>query len=131
MSNWPIEIDGREFHPIPDSWIEHGDDHHQGEPRLYAVSVAHIGRGRIAVRYHHPTSPKAIRVTMQAVETPIDGDDGLVPALLTRDDGSWPRSIIPTPRAEPGDVRRGLEREHLRTLWGDRLEAVEPEVIEA
>lgn len=114
MTSWPIEISGREFHPIPDSWIDHGDDHDSGSPRLYAVSVAHPGRGRLFVRYAHPRDHGVYTATMEGTEH----DGGIVPSLLV--DGSWPRSLVPPREIEAHDVVRELEREHLADLWADR-----------
>jgi len=122
MTGWPLEIERREFHPVPESWIEHGDDHGSGEPRVYAVSVAHLGRKELALRYRHCSTPKVIRIRMRGTDNPTG--DGIVPSLLANDYGSWPRSVVPTPNVKPHDVARDKETEHLRETWGSRVDEI-------
>lgn len=124
MTDWPLVVDDAggeaEYYPIPESWIERGEDLEQGSPRLYAVSVGHSVRNIIAIRYHDPRQPKVLRVTMSS--TPNPTGDGVVPALLAKDHLKWPRSLVA--RSDPTDRRRGPEAEHLRVLWAGRVEDV-------
>jgi len=119
MTDWPIEIDGREFSPIPESWIERGHDDGHGIPRIYAVSAAVCGRQILHVRYLSTQSPKALRVTMRGADGP---NGGTVPEmLLTR--RTWPRSITPD-GAGPSGAARTVEIEHLRELWAGEIEDI-------
>ncbi|PSQ21446.1 hypothetical protein BRD06_11235 [Halobacteriales archaeon QS_9_67_15] len=126
MTGWPLDIEGTEYHPVPESWVEHGDDHGTGEPRVYAVSVTHLGRKELSIRYRHGPTPKTIRIRMRGTENSTG--DGIVPSLLANDYGSWPRSVVPTPNVKPQDVARDEETERLREIWGSRVDEIpEPE----
>lgn len=122
MSGWPVEIDGDEFHPIPESWIEHGRDNGEGRPRLYAVSAAVIMDGRaLRIRYAHPRSVNVLQYTVGAVE---NGDgSGYIPAQLPKVGENWARSIVPYGE-DPQDVLRSPESDHMRSLWGPRVDDV-------
>jgi len=117
--SWSFEVDGEEFQPIPESWVEAGIDDNSGQPRLYAVSAAVLSRGMLAVRYAHPRNPGVLRATMPATE---GSSGGTIPAALPR--GSWPRSTVPSPGLEPTGVIRARERDHLETLWSDRVDSI-------
>ncbi|WP_225334239.1 hypothetical protein [Halomicrobium urmianum] len=114
---WPVEVDDWEFHPIPQSWIEHGVDADAGQkPRVYAVSAATEYGGRmLQIRYAHPTEPYVIRYSHEGYE----GENGIVPAALSDRQSEWPRSLVPA--TEPSDAIRDCEWDHLQTLWGDRV----------
>lgn len=120
--SWPLEIDGREYKPIPASWLEHpqADDYHEGQtPRIYAVSAAiEYGGKKLQIRYAHPTEPYVLRASTGAYEI----ESGTVPAGLHQSGSRWPRSM--RPNAEPSDVIRDAEREHLREVWAHRVEAI-------
>lgn len=116
---WPIEIDGHEFHPIPESWIEHGVDDGECDQRFLAVSAACRARGMLTVRHVNPLSNEVVRATMMSCESP--SGDGRVPALLAREDREWPRSIIPDRGANAADAVRDAELDHLQDLWGERV----------
>ncbi|WP_226010507.1 hypothetical protein [Halomicrobium salinisoli] len=122
MTGWPVEIDGREYWPVPESWIEHGvdADEGQGPPRVYAVSVC-LYRNRMRVRYAHPNTDGV----MEMETTPIQHGDGLVPTGLAKPGSVWHRSIVPTVDAQ--DVIRAPEREHLEDVWKDRLLEDDPD----
>ncbi|WP_436931653.1 hypothetical protein [Halosimplex halobium] len=115
--SWPLEIDGREYQPIPESWIEAGVDDGFGDPRLYAVSAAVESRQMLVVRYAHPSNPGVLWASMQGTD---GSSGGTIPASLPR--RSWPRSIVPGRNTEPTGVIRDIEREHLEELWADRLQ---------
>jgi len=117
---WPVVIDDQEYSPIPESWIEHGHDDGDGQHRVYAVSAASGVRDILHVRYIHPSTPKVLRALMQSAENPTG--DGVVPSMLATYQ-TWPRSII-ADGVEPVDVARKLELEHLRELWGERVESI-------
>jgi len=124
MSQWPVEIDGREYHPIPDSWLEHprASDPDGKGPRCLAVSCAVTGSGRMLyVRYAHPVSSNVITLKTGACPLSDDDDDRVPCALLSDSRWSWPRSQIPDPE-QSIDTLRTPERDHLRDLWADRLE---------
>ncbi|WP_226013071.1 hypothetical protein [Halomicrobium salinisoli] len=118
MTGWPVEIDGREYRPVPESWIEHGvdADEGQGPPRVYAVSVC-LYRNRVRVRYAHPNTDGVTEMET----TPIQHGDGLVPTGLAKPGSVWHRSVVPTVDAHvdgvaerrrdvPGGDRRGKRR---------------------
>jgi len=115
---WPVEIDGDEFYPIPESWIEHGSDQDHGSPRIYAVSVASGVRNLIAIRYASPDG-RCVEVTTSGAENPTGR--GIVPASLARH-ADWPRSLVPSKNVEPTDILRSVEPQHFRELWADRIE---------
>lgn len=93
MTRWPVEIDGREYSPIPESWIEHDDDLEAGSPRLYAVSaLVEDHPNRLHVRYAHPVEETALRTTTAGVEH----GDGIVPSGLAQPGYRWPRSLVPS-----------------------------------
>lgn len=119
-SEWPLEIEGREYHPVPETWIEHGFDDGEGDPRVYAVSCAVRARKKLSVRYLHPRMPKVLRVEMQGTENSTS--DGVVPSMLATYE-KWPRSTTPQ-GVGPTDVARELEFDRLRTLWGERVEEI-------
>jgi hypothetical protein len=123
MTSWPIEIDGREYEPIPESWIDHGTDDGHGSPRLYAVSAAVYGREMLSVRYLHPSEPAVLEAEMRAEENAHG--DGHVPAMLAKYQ-QWPRSVTPDGQ-DPTDISRQAEVEHLRTIWGQRVEQIPTE----
>lgn len=116
MADWTLVIEGREYNPIPDSWIEHGLDEDGTGPQLLAVSAS-VNRGVVRVRYAHPTGTKVGEVRYPEHQS----DTGSIPRYLINE--AWPRSIA-AGRLEPvGDVRLE-ERSHLRELWDHRLEEV-------
>lgn len=118
---WPVEIDGRAYQPIPESWIEHGVDVNSGEPRLYAVSVAHdADADLLRVRYAHPKTGNILEATTGACE----GDDGIIPCAMASRTGNWPRSLVPTRDEEPVGMTRRPEPAYLRELWADRVAAI-------
>jgi len=119
-TEWPIEIDGDEYHPVPESWIEHGDDHNSGHPRVFAVSVGWAVRDLIDVRYIHPRQQRVYIASMSTTEQ----DDGVVPSPLASPRSTWPRSLVPQAHIESSDVARSPEIAHLRELWSDRIETV-------
>jgi hypothetical protein len=114
---WPVEFNGREFEPIPESWITHPDavdrDRRRGA-RLLAVSAAPRGSRTLRIRYAHPTEPYVL-----VCETPGERHNGgVVPAGLVLTGRTWPRSLRAT---EPTDGRRRCEREHMAEIWSDRV----------
>ncbi|ELZ23473.1 hypothetical protein C475_14408 [Halosimplex carlsbadense 2-9-1] len=115
---WPVEIDGDEFHPIPESWIEYGSDQDRGSPRIYAVSVASGPRNMILLRYASPDG-RAVKVSTNGADNP--SGDGIVPASLAKYE-NWPRSMVPNRGVEPTGLLRKAESEHFRELWADRIE---------
>lgn len=121
---WPVDLDGDEFYPIPESWIEHGSDQDRGSPRIYAVSVASGPRNMILVRYASPDG-RAVKVSMTGAENPSGG--GVVPASLAKYE-DWPRSMVPGRNVEPTGLLRKLENEHFRDLWSDRLQEEDDDV---
>ncbi|WP_415381450.1 hypothetical protein [Halosimplex sp. TS25] len=114
---WPVEIDGNEFYPIPESWIEHGSDQNRGSPRIYAVAVASGVRNLIVIRYASPDG-RAVKVTTNGAENPSGG--GTVPASLANH-GDWPRSMVPSRHVEPTGLLRKAEIEHFQEMWADRI----------
>jgi len=116
--DWPLVIDGREFSPVPETWIEHGHDDGDGSPRLYAVSAAVCGRDVLHVRYAAACVPKVLVAHYRGER----GDDGLLPACLAKK-RTWPRSITPAGNG-PDDVARSPEIAHLREVWSERVEAI-------
>jgi len=114
--SWPVEIDGREYQPVPRSWVEHGRDDGVGRPRLYAVSAAVFGRQILSVRYVHPRSHGVLHAEMRGVKGP---KGGIVPEMLATH-GTWPRSLTPGD-AGPDDAAREPEIDRLCELWNDRI----------
>jgi len=118
---WPLKIDGREYHPIPETWLDYGSDEGAGGPRCYAVSVARTVRDLIRIRYVARDGGVYVQST-SSKENPTGG--GIVPAsLATAHD--WPRSIVPPSHVEPADTARTAERERLQALWTERVDALE------
>lgn len=126
-ADWSIEIDGDEYHPIPESWIDArtAHDHDEDAPpeavRLYAVSAALLGTRSFRVRYLHPKGTKVLVLETPAEER-SDGD-GYYPHGLKTGSG-WPRTYVPGQYRDPDDVARLEETRHLRTLWGSRVDDV-------
>jgi hypothetical protein len=120
MTEWPLEIDAQEYHPLPESWVEHGiDDRDPDGPQLLAVSAGTF-RNIIRVRYAHPRYD-----SVGEMRFPGTGhNDGLVPEGLP---DSWPRSVGAA-ALDPVDIRRKPEQQHLETLWADRVDDVLEEV---
>jgi hypothetical protein len=117
--DWPVEYDGYEFFPIPESWIAHDNAHDRdGSPdQLYAVSAAAVG-GTIKVRYTHATKPGVLvpETSWLAV------DDGYVPRALATT--GWPRSL-PIYRDQPAAHRERCETRQLADLWSERSAEVQ------
>jgi len=119
--SWPVEIDGRDYYPVPESWVEHGSDHASGSPRVFAVSVASSVRDMIRLRYA-TVDGRVYEVTTSGAENPTGG--GTVPASLAKS-GDWPRSLVPRDYVDSTDVLRSVESEHLEDLWSDRVERLD------
>ena len=121
-ADYELEIGDREFHPIPESWLDHPQafDAEDDGPRCLAVSCAVVAGGRkLRVRYAH-LSGNVVTTSTGAAPNP-DGD-GYVPSALVSDSQyRWPRSWIPQPDTHLGIIW-APEREHLRDLWADRLD---------
>jgi len=117
MTTWSLEIDGREYAPIPSTWIDHGSDRDHGEPRVVDVNVAHSVRDLIRIRYV-TVDGDAYVVRMSSRPNPTN--DGCVPAPLARYK-DWPRSIVPTADVDADDAR-DLELEHLIEIWSDVID---------
>lgn len=120
--SWSIEIGNLEFEPVPENWIEHGvDDREPDGPQLLAVSVALLRNSTLKVRYAHPQYE-----TVGGMFFPSLSKSG---AHIPDDDVEpWRRSVGAS-RLEPVGSIRAPEREHLATLWSDRVDDVleEPE----
>ena len=115
--NWTLDIDGRRYSAIPESWLEHGYDKTGVGPQLLAVSAAAECR-TIYVRYAHPTGT---RLAVEAYPG-VSSDAGtVVPRAMLTD--AWPRSIAAGLLEPKGDIRLE-EREYLAKLWGDRVDDV-------
>lgn len=133
-SRWPVEIDGRSFQPIPESWITAGRDLGTPGKRLYAVSAALTTNEKfLYLRYGHPASGEVLLAKTGAAQN--SAGDGHIPGGLARGTG-WPRSKTPHPEVEPAEPLRDPEWDHFRTLWGDRLDVLqtgerdnEPELV--
>lgn len=123
MAEWPIHNNGVSYHPIPDSWIEHGRDEPGVTRSIYAVSVGRVAKRTLSIRYLAPTKPKVLDVTTAAAPHPTETE--LVPADLANNH-SWLRSVTVPKGVEPSDVARSPEIEHLRELWGGRVTEVPP-----
>jgi hypothetical protein len=119
MSEWPIERDGHQFRPLPESWLAHpaAEDPDKDGPRCLAVSCEIRGGRILRVRYAHPVSGNVVETVSGAASIP-DGD-GYGPVGLVNATG-WPRSFVPSP-GEPTDTIRSCERDHLQKLWSERL----------
>jgi hypothetical protein len=81
--DWTLDIDGRTYHPIPESWLAHPsalDRDNCAGPRLFAVSAATIGSKTVRVRYAQPRTGQVL-VCQTAGETPAWAD-GVVPRAL-------------------------------------------------
>lgn len=121
MSEWPLVIDGDDYSPIPESWLSWGyDDGREGETRLYAVSAAVPTPAFVKIRYAHPTTPKVLVAETAAAQN--SAGDGYIPASLANR-RTWPRSTTPQGQP-PSDVARDPEFDHLRELWGERVDAI-------
>lgn len=116
--DWPVEIRDFDYHPIPESWLEHprayasrGPD----GPVVYAVSAATYGSKTLRIRYIHPATKQ-----MHGAQTAAkQRDNGAVPLALVNGRG-WPRSKVATMR--PVGAARNVEIQHFRELWEERLE---------
>jgi len=117
---WPLAIDGRDYYPIPESWVEMGHDDDEGDRRVYAVSAAVGSRQTFHVRYRHPITPRVIVTEMQGTHSPRA--DRVVPQMLVSH-GTWLRSIIVDDRP-PSGVSREPEQSHLREIWAGRVDAI-------
>ncbi len=118
---WPLTIFGRDYQPIPESWLEHPAstvEDAEGK-QLLAVTAARRKDASLAIRYGHVSSENVLVIPEQSV---VHGT-GVVPLGLETNSG-WPRAICAKGRT-PDDVLREPEREHLRTLWGERLDEVD------
>lgn len=122
MTEWKVESDGNEFHPLPESWLDHpaAVDPDKDGPRCLAVSCLVRGGRILRVRYAHPLSGNVIETVGGASQNPTG--DGYVPASLV-DGSGWPRSFVPAP-GSPVDEVRTCERRHMRDIWGERLDDV-------
>jgi hypothetical protein len=120
-NEWPVEWDGDDYWPLPESWLDHERAYDRDQcagPQLLATSVALRTGTTIRVRYLHPTAPQVLVCQTAAVTR----EDGVGPAAL--ENGSeWPRSLRPG-LSDPVDTPALCEREHLRELWSDRVDAV-------
>lgn len=118
--DWPVEHDGLEFYPVPESWITHARsfDRGQGRRRLYVVSAAQKG-GWLYLRYTDP-----VTAFVQHQKTTLTRHKrGVIPRALTNQSRArWPRSITPT--RDPEDHREPCETEHLVALWADKTDDV-------
>lgn len=122
MTQWPLDIDGLEFHPVPQSWVDAptAEDAGSGRPRLFAVSAAYDGETRqLTVRYVHPDSEAVATIDCPAVSN--SAEDGVVPRELRDDGRPWARSLVPPTGCPSTGVMRAPEIDHLDTLWGERL----------
>jgi len=124
VTDYTVEIDGDEFQPIPESWLDHPSavDGREGEgpPRIYAVSAARLSSRCLKIRYAQPKTNNVLQFTTGAAPGP-EGD-GYVPAQLREPGETWQRSMVPVSR--PMDVLRVEEIAHFRELWADRVDAV-------
>lgn len=119
-SEWPVERDGHQFKPLPESWLDHpaAEDPSKRGPRCLAVSCE-IRAGRfIHVPYGHLISANVVETVGPAVANP-DGER-YVPRGLA-DGTGWPRSYVPSPCVDLDELRT-CERRHLVDLWRDRLD---------
>lgn len=115
MSDWPVEIDGWEYHPIPQNWLEAGRDETAPDgPQCLAVSVCRIRPGTLKIRYAHPEYDTV-------GETYTRADQQSRPDPQGR---PWSRSIGAS-ALNPCGVLRMPERRHLRDLWSDRVDALQ------
>lgn len=124
-AGYPIEIDGLEFEPVPENWIEVGADHVEPDgPQLLAVSVALLRNNTLKVRYAHPEHDSVGAMWFPTLEDRTLPDDSAVEP--------WRRSVGAA-RLEPVGTIRAPEREQLLELWGDRVDDVleEPERFSA
>jgi hypothetical protein len=125
-----VEIDGREFVPVPESWIASGeyfDD--RGFPIQYATGAA-VDDGDVVVRYVHPRNSEVVAVRFAA----IDGDGGAIPEVLADERADWPASLHMKPDLEPSGVVRYPERQWLRDRHGEYLRehtAYDPDAAES
>ena len=122
MTPTTLTVDGREYQPIPASWIAVGTDAGPADAdlRLYAVSATSADDDHLRIRYTHAKKPGVLEAIAPAVPNPAD--DGLIPSGYR--DGSWARSIAPVGDARPTGHIHEAEARHLRRLWGDRVSAV-------
>ena len=120
MTDWPLEIDGWDYHPIPENWLAAGRDETAPDgPQCLAVSVAILRPNTLKIRYAHPRHDSVGAVIMPASVR----DSGSVP---DPDGRPWSRSIGAA-GLNPCGVLRAPEQRHLRELWGDRVDALEPD----
>jgi len=111
---YSLEIDGLEFEPIPENWIDHGMDRTGDGPQCLAVSVALLRNSTLKIRYAHPEYD-----TVGAMFYPaLDEESGSLP-----DPQQWARSVNAA-RLQPVGRLRAVERDHLATLWKDRIRDV-------
>ena len=112
-----VEIGGRRFVPVPESWIVAGEYYNdRGYPVQYATGAA-VDDGDVVVRYVHPANSEVVSVRFAAT----DGDGGPIPEVLPDDRADWPASIHLSPEMEPSDVVRYPERQWLLDRHGDYL----------
>lgn len=126
MTGWPLTIDGLEFHPIPESWVEHGVDHSPAvdAPRLRAVSVARGDGGFTLVIRYAARQEDVLTVETDAYET----DNGWIPRRLADPCDEWPATLVAS-KHDPEGTLRLPEIWHYDTLWADRLADSDPEVV--
>jgi len=123
VREYPFEIDGDVFHPIPEAWIAEGDDwdeDQESDHRLYAVSAAPVcGSRSFKIRYCHPRTDNVLIGWSHAVPSrnSVPSIEGKHPRSLLL--GQWPRSVIP--QRDPDDRQRIPEDKHIRALWGERV----------
>jgi hypothetical protein len=108
--SWPVVHDGREFQPIPRTWVEYGIDEVGDGPQCRAVSVARSG-GHVYVRYLHPEYD-----VVDVGSWPLyrDAELGWVPRPYVV--GAWPRSIA-AGRLTPAAGAAPVERELVAAVW--------------
>ena len=119
MSEWPVERDGHKYQPLPETWLghPHACDSEKVGPRCLAVSCEIRGGRILRVRYAHPVSGNVVETVGGAAS--ISGGDGYGPVGLVNATG-WLRSFVPSP-GDPTDTIRSCERDHLQSLWSERL----------
>jgi len=115
--DWPLAIDGFDFNPIPENWIEPGEDTGHPSCRFYAVSAAVFSRDDLRVRYLNPTIC-AVCTAVFMGQSNADGD-GIIPAMLANYH-TWPRSLAPNKDC-PLEPSHPPEEAHFRRLWDGRL----------
>ena len=104
---YPFEIDGEQYHLIPEEWIAEGADWHDdrnSDHRLYAVSAALVcGTRSFKIRYCHPRTDNVLIGWSHAVPSAsrVPAIEGKRPKSLLL--GNWPRSVLPS--RDPDDRR--------------------------